>query len=103
VPPIQLAIRLLIPEGSLLLDLPEVRERIGAFDARSLCYQWRNPDPTMDGLCSAIQALIKRDEKRRVPRVDIFRGICELAGAELPDVPMESRATIPYLTEPWYC
>ncbi|HXA50394.1 MAG TPA: CUAEP/CCAEP-tail radical SAM protein, partial [Candidatus Acidoferrum sp.] len=61
VPPIQLAIRLLIPEGSLLLDLPEVRERIGPFDARSLCYQWRNPDPAMDGLCTAIQALIKRD------------------------------------------
>jgi radical SAM superfamily enzyme YgiQ (UPF0313 family) len=104
VPPIQLAIRLLIPEGSLLLDLPEVRERIGAFDARSLCYQWRNPDPAMDGLCTAIQALIKRDEKRRVPRVEIFRGICELSGADaLPDVLMESRATIPYLTEPWYC
>jgi radical SAM superfamily enzyme YgiQ (UPF0313 family) len=103
VPPIQLAIRLLIPEGSLLRDLPEVRERIGPFDARSLCYQWRNPDPAMDGLCTAIQALIKRDEKRRVPRVEIFRGICDLAGLALPDVPLESRATIPYLTEPWYC
>jgi hypothetical protein len=104
VPPIQLAIRLLIPEGSLLLDLPEVREHIGAFDARSLCYPWRNADPAMDGLCSAIQALIKRDEKHRTPRSEIFRGICELAGAEaMPDVPLESRVTIPYLTEPWYC
>ena len=102
--PIQLAIRLLIPEGSLLLDLPEVRERLGLFDARSLCYPWRNPDAWVDRLCIEIQELIKREEKRRTPRGEIFRGICDLAGAgELPDVVLPSRATIPYLTEPWYC
>src|SRR5581483_4865007 len=45
VAPIQLAIRLLIPEGSLLLDLPEVRAFVHRFDPRSLAYPWRNPDP----------------------------------------------------------
>ena len=104
VSPIQLAIRLLIPEGSLLLDLPEVRSRIGPFDARALCYRWQNPDPAMDRLCIEIQELIKREEKRRTPRAEIFQGICNLAGAgELPYHPLPSRATIPYLTEPWYC
>ena len=104
VAPIQLAIRLLLPEGSLLLDLPEVRERIGLFDPRSLCYPWHNPDPSVDRLCLEIQELIKREEKHRTPRAETFRGICDLAGAgELPDVPLPSRATIPYLTEPWYC
>ena len=49
VAPIQLAIRLLIPEGSLLLDLAEVRERIGPFDPGSLCYPWQNPDPWSTG------------------------------------------------------
>ncbi|MDE3165339.1 MAG: radical SAM protein [Acidobacteriota bacterium] len=104
VAPIQLAIRLLIPEGSLLLELPEVRARLGLFDPRSLCYPWKNPDPEVDRLCLEIQELIKREEKRRTPRTAIFRAICDLAGAgELPDLPLESRATIPYLTEPWYC
>jgi radical SAM superfamily enzyme YgiQ (UPF0313 family) len=104
VAPIQMAIRLLIPEGSLLLDLPEVRGRIGPFDAKSLCYPWQNPDPSMDRLCVEIQELIKREEKHRAPRADIFRGICDLAGVgELPDLALPSRATIPYLTEPWYC
>ena len=65
--PIQLAIRLLIPEGSLLLELPEVRAMIGLFDPRALCYPWRNPDPALDALCSAIQETIKREEKRRTP------------------------------------
>jgi len=103
--PIQLAIRLLIPEGSLLLELPEVRPMVGLFDSRGLCYPWRNPDPAVDRLCTEIQALIKSEEKRRVPRSELFGKIWDLAQAgQWPvDAPMESRATIPYLTEPWYC
>ncbi|HEV2446985.1 MAG TPA: CUAEP/CCAEP-tail radical SAM protein [Candidatus Sulfopaludibacter sp.] len=103
VAPIQLAIRLLIPEGSLLFDLPEVRSRIQPFDPRGLCYPWRNPG--MDELCATIQEPIKQAERRRVARLEIFRKIWDLAEAgEWPvDAPMESRATIPYLTEPWYC
>jgi len=104
VPPIQLAIRLLLPEGSLLLDLPEVRSMAGPFDQRGLCYPWHNPDPSLDRLCLDIQAIIKREEKRGASRQEIFRAVWDLAGAgEFPDVPMTARATIPYLTEPWYC
>src|ERR1051325_4180189 len=102
--PIQLGIRLLIPEGSLLLEIPEIRARIGLFDANALTYPWRNPDPSVDALCTGIQQLIKREEKRRTPRGEIFRQIWDLAGAgDFPDTPLADRATIPYLTEPWYC
>ena len=102
--PIQLAIRLLIPEGSLLLELSEVRELIGPFDPHALSYPWHNPDPAMDRLCAAIQETIKREEKRRTPRGELFRQIWDLAKAgPFPDIPLDSRATIPYLTEPWYC
>lgn len=104
VAPIQLAIRLLIPEGSLLLELPEIRRMIEPFDSRGLCYPWRNFDPALDALCTAIQETIKREERRRATRLEIFRKIWDLAqGGSFPDVPMVSRATIPYLTEPWYC
>ncbi len=104
VSPIQLAIRLLIPEGSLLLELPEVRRMIQPFDPRGLCYPWRNSDPALDALCSAIQETIKRQERRRASRLEIFRQIWDLAqGGSFPEVPQVSRATIPYLTEPWYC
>jgi radical SAM superfamily enzyme YgiQ (UPF0313 family) len=105
VAPIQLAIRLLIPEGSLLLELAEVGRMIGRFDPRALCYPWRNADPAVDALCGAIQGLIKTEEKHKTPRSEIFRKIWDLAQAgKFPvDTPMASRATIPYLTEPWYC
>src|ERR1019366_4999303 len=75
--PIQLAIRLLIPEGSLLLELPEIRQRVGLFDARALYYPWQNPDPGVDALCGRIQETIKREEKRRTPRAEIFRQIVD--------------------------
>lgn len=102
--PIQLAIRLLIPEGSLLLELPEIRQLVGGFDARALNYPWHNPDPALDALCARIQETIKRAEKRRIPRAEIFRQIWDMAETgEFPDIPLASRATIPYLTEPWYC
>jgi hypothetical protein len=105
VAPIQLAIRLLIPEGSLLMKLPEVRAMVQPFDWKGLCYPWRNRDGDVDALCAAIQETIKREERRRTPRLEIFRKIWDLAKAgEWPvDVPMAARATVPYLTEPWYC
>lgn len=104
VAPIQLAIRLLIPEGSLLLDLPEVRNIIEPFDARSLCYPWRSEDVFLDRLCADIQETIKRDEKHHVGRTEIFRKIWDLAQCgDFPDWPLPALATVPYLTEPWYC
>jgi len=105
VAPIQLAIRLLLPEGSLLLEVPEIRARIEPFDTRALCYPWRNPDPRVDSLGSSLQETIKREERRCKDRGEIFREIWDLAQAgEFPvDAPMAARATIPYLTEPWYC
>ena len=105
VAPVQLAIRLLLPEGSLLLQLPEIRATIEPFDVRGLCYRWQNADARLDALCASIQESIKRDERHRKGRWEIFRKVWALAEAgEFPvDVPMMSRATIPYLTEPWYC
>ncbi len=104
VAPIQLAIRLLLPEGSLLLELPEVRRMIEPFDPRGLCYPWHHRDPEVDALWRSIQETVKREERRRATRSEIFRKIWDLAGAgEFPDLPLQARATIPYLTEPWYC
>ena len=99
VPPIQLGIRLLIPEGSRLLELPEVRQLTGSFDPQNLVYPWSHPDPFMDRLSVEIQALAKVP----LPRAEIFARIRDLGGCETFDAPLPSRATIPFLTEPWYC
>jgi radical SAM superfamily enzyme YgiQ (UPF0313 family) len=104
VPPVQLSIRLLIPAGSLMLDLPEIRAMIEPFDPRGLFYPWRNSDPEVDRLAAGVQDIVKRGDRRKTPRASLFRQIWELAAAgEFPDLVLADRATIPYLTEPWYC
>jgi radical SAM superfamily enzyme YgiQ (UPF0313 family) len=105
VAPIQLAIRLLIPESSLLLELPEIRGMVEPFDPEALCYPWRNAEPSVDRLAASILKRIRRADCVRAPRSEIFRAIWDLAGAGTlpPQEPRVARAAIPYLTEPWYC
>lgn len=110
VAPIQLAIRLLIPAGSRLLELEEVERLVAPFDASALVYPWRNPDPRMDTLCKQVGEIVATSEKRKLPRRAIFehiwKGAHEAGGmkAELAAQPiLVSRAAIPYLNEPWYC
>ena len=79
--PIQLAIRLLIPEGSLLLELPEVRGDGPAVRLRGPVLPLAERDARLDALCAAIQETIKREERRRTPRLEIFRKIWDLAQA----------------------
>ncbi len=50
VAPIQLGIRLLIPEGSRMLELEEVHRLVGSFNPQSLAYPWKNADPRLDTL-----------------------------------------------------
>ena len=110
VAPIQLAIRLLIPAGSRLLELEDVRHLVGPFDPSALVYPWRNPDQRVDALCEEIEEIVASSEKRKLPRRAIFERIWKAAHeaggvqAEFAAQPLlASRAAIPYLNEPWYC
>ena len=44
------AARLLIPSGSRLLDVPELRGVVGPFDGQTLTYRWAHADPRVDAL-----------------------------------------------------
>jgi radical SAM superfamily enzyme YgiQ (UPF0313 family) len=111
VAPIQLGIRLLIPSGSRLLELPDVRGIAGAFDPQALVHHWRHPDPRVDALCAEVQSIIAAGEKMKRGRSATFGRIWKAAAKAAGvtnesaprSVPMLSRAAIPYLNEPWYC
>jgi hypothetical protein len=111
VSPVQLAIRLLVPTGSRLLELPQARAAIGEFDEGALSYRWVHRDPRLDRLQRGLEAAIARAVTAKEDRRTIFRRAWEMTHAamavpapRLPDVPPgHPRATIPYLTEPWYC
>ena len=111
VAPIQLAIRLLIPAGSRLLELAEVREMVWAFDEAQLVYPWKHSDPRVDELCRRIQERVARSQKNGDTRWAIFERLWklahEMAGLAVPPLSegegLIARAAVPYLTEPWYC
>jgi hypothetical protein len=108
VPSIQLAIRLLIPQGSLLLELPDMQVHIGAFDPKLLGYPWKNPDPRVDSLQLAVQDLVMKAEAEKLTRHEIFASIWKLAhealGLKAPALAESGTGTsIPRLSEPWYC
>lgn len=106
VAPIQLAIRLLVPEGSKLLELEEVRRLVGAFDPKTLTYKWVHVDPRVDALQEDVARIVGRRlvSDRRAVFEDISTAAHDRAG--LPRVVPAALAEggfVPYRDEPWYC
>ncbi len=103
VPPVQLAIRLLIPEGSRLLSLPGFRARLKPFDPALLGYPWNHEDPSVDALQQQVQRLAATDVPRAMVFAEIWRIAHEAAGVPIPDRQHEPQPEGPRLSEPWYC
>ena len=107
VPPVQLTIRLLVPEGSYLLQLPGFKEKLMAFDPRLLGYPWGHPDPRVDRLQQDLQARVAQCEEKGLPRRDVFAAIWRMAheatGRPAPKLAGNLGSPIPRLSEPWYC
>jgi radical SAM superfamily enzyme YgiQ (UPF0313 family) len=107
VAPIQYAIRLLVTSRSRLLELDDIRTLVKPFDPVSLTYPWTHPDPAVDQLHDAVSRIV--GVTITASRPEIFARVRDAAEAggdttirrHLPILP--SRASIPYLTEPWYC
>jgi hypothetical protein len=108
VPPIQLCIRLLVPEGSYLLQLPGFRDSIDSFDANLLGYPWRHADPRVDALQQAVNALAAQGEQQGSARSEIFERVWrrthEALGLAPPPLTLaDFGEPIAHLSEPWYC
>jgi hypothetical protein len=111
VSPIQLAIRLLIPPGSRLLELTAVQNLVQGLDEAKLSYVWRNADPRVDELQRDLEYLVQRCAGQHLPRRETVRQVWERAfqgvgdpegRLPFPELPPPTRF-VPYLSEPWYC
>ena len=115
VDPIQFAIRLLMPPGSLLLEHPEMRPHLGRLDPEAFTWTWTHPDPRMDRLHAEVSAQVERATlAEQDPRLT-FEAICARAAhaaGEPPAIaplafiappPPRDKGRPPRLTEPWFC
>jgi hypothetical protein len=113
VDPVQYTIRLLLPEGSLLLDHPELEAHLGPYDPELLTYTWTAADRKTDRLQARLAALVGQSVAAGEPIATIFSRVraaaYEAAGradgpARRPEpVLCGSVEARPRLTEPWFC
>ncbi|MGH3441310.1 MAG: CUAEP/CCAEP-tail radical SAM (seleno)protein [Nitriliruptorales bacterium] len=111
VDPVQYTIRLLLPEGSLLLGEPTLEPHLGPYDAETLSYRWTAADPRVDGLQRELTELVEQrteeDASAIATFLDVNAAVRRAAGrtAEIPDDAIPAGATEgrPRLTEPWFC
>ena len=110
VDPVQLTIRLLIPEGSLMLGVPEMAPYLGPYDPESLSYRWTAADPRTVPLQQRLAALVEASQREGRSNAEIFcdvrDAVLEAAGrppADRGPVLASGERSVPRLTEPWFC
>jgi radical SAM superfamily enzyme YgiQ (UPF0313 family) len=110
--PIHLAIRLLVPPGSKLLELDEVRAALGPLEPDRLSHRWTHADARVDALQRAVLAAVENGARASEdPRATFARVKSLLARAERgeslavekPAKRPPSLPRAPRLTESWFC
>jgi hypothetical protein len=91
VDPVQLSIRLLVPEGSLLLERGDWER--GPYDADALSYRWSGP---LDGLQRELASIAEGGGSFGEIRAAVL-------GGDEPQILAGSVEGRPRLTEPWFC
>jgi radical SAM superfamily enzyme YgiQ (UPF0313 family) len=107
VPPVQLAIRLLVPKGSYLFRIPGFETLVEVFDESLLGYPWAHRDPQVDKLQKQILELAESAESNNTPRRKTFEAMRRLAyerlGKSPLPLPADLGSPIPRHSEAWYC
>jgi radical SAM superfamily enzyme YgiQ (UPF0313 family) len=104
--PVQLTIRLLIPDGSLMLDLPDLAPHLLTYDPEALGYTWRSGDPAADRLQARVESVAAEGASAGTNPVELLAEISGIIAAEDGSdfaVPVGTGAPRPRLTEPWFC
>ena len=103
--PVQLAIRLLIPEGSLLESHPAVVPHLTAYQPEFLTWSWEFDDPTTEQLYGELDSIAADASDCGAEAGETLQlmreTIAEIAEIELP--PMPASPPAPRLTESWFC
>ncbi|MDE0131223.1 MAG: CUAEP/CCAEP-tail radical SAM protein, partial [bacterium] len=107
--PVQMGIRLLVPEGSLVLSIPGARRRIlGPYDFSTLTYTWQSPNPAVDQLQRRVLALAEEGSRGEMdPRSTLhaqWSAARRAIGRQPPSLDeVDWEESVPGLTESWFC
>jgi hypothetical protein len=103
VDPVQYTIRLLLPNGSLLLDEPAVTACIDGEDAELGTVTWRSTDPEMDGLQRRLAELVEQRTAAGDAIPTIFDAVRIECGLGPTGIDPATATDVPRLSEAWFC
>lgn len=106
VPVVQLAVRLLIPPESELLQHDDAAAWLGALDAENFTYRWQHADPRMDQLHELVTRIAEEESHSPLAAfAKVEEAAYLLAGLPLPQWETAVSPTLPppRLTEDWFC
>ncbi|MDA2979795.1 MAG: CUAEP/CCAEP-tail radical SAM protein [Actinomycetota bacterium] len=107
--PVQMGIRLLIPLGSLMLELRELEPHIGRYEPDALSYPWSSEDPEVDLLAKTLVEIAEAGVSSGRPTVDTFleQWVAVVEGTDFASppnaIPQGATEARPKLTESWFC
>jgi hypothetical protein len=110
VDPVQYSVRLLVPDGSLLLGEPTMTSHLGGYERARLGWTWAHPDPAIDDLqrqiASMVEERVGQSPERTFDEVD---ALVRAAAGTTSSRPAPGAVSVgppgerPRLTEPWFC
>ena len=108
--PVQYSIRLLLPPGSWLLDIPEIQPHVGSLVQEDFVYTWRHPDSRVDELQRQVARVAEEAAGSGEDPATTFNRIKELTLSTIFGQPTAARpryrrrsARPAHLTEAWFC
>ncbi len=110
--PIQMSIRLLIPPGSSLLELKDLREHIVKFEPDKFIHTWKHPDSKMELLNYKVSKIVENHTAINKDPLETFIAIKKEFSVIFPEIIdhkniifQAKKHTIkpPKLTESWFC
>ncbi len=107
--PVQMGIRLLVPEGSLVLDIPGARgEILGSYDFSTLSYTWESLHPAVDELQRSVLALAEQGSRGEMDPRQTLHAQWSAARRAIRRPPpsvdeVDWGESVPGLTESWFC
>jgi hypothetical protein len=103
-------VRLLVPDGLLLLAEPTMTAHLGGYDPARLGWTWAHPDPAIDRLQEQIATLVEaRAGRAPDPTFDEVDALVRSSAATSPARPARGAVSVgptgdrAHLTEPWFC
>jgi radical SAM superfamily enzyme YgiQ (UPF0313 family) len=109
VDPVHFSIRLLVPEGSLLLDQPAMAPHLGSYDPEHFSYTWTAADPRTDVLQARLAEIVEDaaglGEQPAATYERVRAAVRGAAGLSLDEaaVVAQGHEDRPRLTEAWFC